>query len=377
MLTSIAPSSLNSRFTERLFKPRLQQSCPLVSIIINNYNYAQFLREAIESALNQTYPALEVIVVDDGSTDQSQEIITSYQSHIIPIFKQNGGQASAINTGFSASSGEIIIFLDADDYLLPHTVTQVVSTWQPGTAKVHYRLQTMDALGQQLGTHPARAMDSGNVWPVLLKKGRYSTPVTSGNAFDRTVLQQILPMPEPEFRIAADGYLLSLVPFYGQVVSIEQPLGVYRIHGQNLWATSRENPTKRFHQFVQHDLQRYLLLKQQAIALGLQVPDLEAQDYLHLKHRLLSLRSTPELHPCSEDSVLTLMCKGLWATWRYSELKGWSQVQMSFWFLWVGVTPQAAAEWVMDGSLRSKIGLRAAKRLFSHVRNVFRLPLDR
>jgi glycosyltransferase involved in cell wall biosynthesis len=69
---------------------------PLVSILINNYNYGRFLTEAIDSALNQTYSNIEVIVVDDGSTDNSQEIIKSYQDKIIPILKPNGGQASAI-----------------------------------------------------------------------------------------------------------------------------------------------------------------------------------------------------------------------------------------------------------------------------------------
>lgn len=62
---------------------------PLVSIIINNYNYGRFLREAIDSALNQTYPHVEVIVVDDGSTDGSQEIITSYGDRVIPVLKEN------------------------------------------------------------------------------------------------------------------------------------------------------------------------------------------------------------------------------------------------------------------------------------------------
>lgn len=94
----------------------------LVSIIINNYNYSQFLGEAIDSALSQTYPNTEVIVVDDGSTDNSQHLIASYATQILPLLKNNGGQASALNAGFRISRGEIIIFLDADDYLFPYAV---------------------------------------------------------------------------------------------------------------------------------------------------------------------------------------------------------------------------------------------------------------
>src|SRR4051812_12972155 len=92
---------------------------PLVSIIVNNFNYARYLREAIDSALDQRYEPTEIIVVDDGSTDRSREIIASYGSSIIPVYKPNGGQASALNAGFAASRGDIIVFLDADDILFP------------------------------------------------------------------------------------------------------------------------------------------------------------------------------------------------------------------------------------------------------------------
>src|SRR5437764_1069566 len=92
-------------------------SMPDVSVIINNYNYGRFLAEAIESALSQTLPATEVIVVDDGSTDNSPEVIGRYEGRIRSIMKSNGGQASALNAGFGASSGDVVIFLDADDVL--------------------------------------------------------------------------------------------------------------------------------------------------------------------------------------------------------------------------------------------------------------------
>ncbi len=76
-------------------------SKPLVSILINNYNYGRFLSKAIDSALNQEYQNIEVIVVDDGSTDDSRKIIESYGERIKPVLKENGGQASAFNAGFS------------------------------------------------------------------------------------------------------------------------------------------------------------------------------------------------------------------------------------------------------------------------------------
>ncbi len=88
---------------------------PKLSILINNYNYGRFLGEAIDSALAQTYRNIEIIVVDDGSTDNSCEIIAGYGDRIIPILKENGGQASAFNAGFAISTGEWIALLDSDD----------------------------------------------------------------------------------------------------------------------------------------------------------------------------------------------------------------------------------------------------------------------
>src|SRR6266700_1460758 len=92
---------------------------PLASIIIDNYNYGRFLEQAIESALNQNYLRTEVIVVDDGSTDNSREVIARYGNRILPLVKDNGGQASAFNAGFRRSHGEVVLFLDADDALFP------------------------------------------------------------------------------------------------------------------------------------------------------------------------------------------------------------------------------------------------------------------
>src|SRR2546428_13497796 len=91
----------------------------LATIIVNNYNYGRFLPEAIDSALNQTYRHTEVIVVDDGSTDGSPEIIASYGDRIVPVLKQNGGQKSALNPGFSLCVGNVIMFLDAHTVFVP------------------------------------------------------------------------------------------------------------------------------------------------------------------------------------------------------------------------------------------------------------------
>ncbi|MBW4564845.1 MAG: glycosyltransferase [Mojavia pulchra JT2-VF2] len=333
---------------------------PLVSIIINNYNYAKYLREAIESALSQTYANTEVIVVDDGSTDKSQDIITSYGSQIVPILKQNGGQASAFNIGFAASRGEIVIFLDADDYLFAYAVEQVVASWKPDVAKMHYRLELVDAVGNFLDIAPPPEVpfDSDDVLPILLEKGCYTTQVTSGNAFSRSALAQILPIPEAEFRICADGYLNTVVPFYGKILALEEPLGIYRKHGSNVWSTaSQELFVDKFHKSIEHDLLKHKFLLDTAIKFGHKIsPELGSCDYLHLISRLVSLRLDPQNHPLAGDSPLNLTYNGYWAIWKYTEFPRKRKLILSSWFIWVGLMPKPlvipAVNWLLNTQTR-------------------------
>jgi glycosyltransferase involved in cell wall biosynthesis len=322
-------------------------SQPRVSIIINNYNYGCFLRKAIDSALSQTHEGIQILVVDDGSTDNSHQVILSYGNKITPIFKQNGGQASALNAGFRDSTGDIIIFLDSDDYLYSQTVEEVVAVWERGIAKIQYRLQVVNEDGQPLGVHPPKhlKMDSGELWPVLKLKGRYVSPVMSGNSFSRHVLEAIFPIPEKDYKIAADGYLITLAPFYGKVLSIDYPLGAYRMHGNNLWAATQGLQPMRLSQFVQHDLLRYKLLQSKAQEMGLDPTDkLGLRDYIHLQTRLASLKINPTKHPISSDVAMTLTGKSITAVWHHSNISLFRKIILSIWFLWVGILPKSFAQ---------------------------------
>ncbi|HEY0656892.1 MAG TPA: glycosyltransferase family A protein, partial [Pyrinomonadaceae bacterium] len=97
---------------------------PKVSVIIPNYNYAKYIAETIDSVLAQTYPNLEVIVVDDGSKDDSLKILRSYGDKITVIEQKNQGVARARNIGTAYSNGEYIAFLDADDVWLPEKLAR-------------------------------------------------------------------------------------------------------------------------------------------------------------------------------------------------------------------------------------------------------------
>jgi GT2 family glycosyltransferase len=208
-----------------------------VSVIIDNYNYARFLREAIDSALTQTYPHREIIVVDDGSTDDSRDIIRSYGDKIKPILKENGGQASAFNAGWRQAAGDLILFLDADDKLFNHCLEVVAQQWDPACVKAHYRLEIRDSHDTYRGTYPPlnRPLAHGNVLDQVWETGNYSVPPCTGNIYSRALLEKLLPMPEADFRLAADANLHFRLVFYGPVLAVDQVLGVYRVHGNNLW----------------------------------------------------------------------------------------------------------------------------------------------
>lgn len=215
---------------------------PLASIIINNYNYGQFLGDAIDSALNQGYPNVEVIVVDDGSTDSSREIIARYDHRILPVLKTNGGQASAFNAGFNESRGEVVFFLDSDDILFPSAVEKVLKLFtSTNLTKVHWPLWVVDEAGSRTGaTRPATLPPEGDFREQVLRGGPTSctSAPTSGNAWARHFLEKVLPMPEDVsyYKTCADEYLYTLAPVFGSIKTIKEPQGFYRIHGKNIYS---------------------------------------------------------------------------------------------------------------------------------------------
>jgi hypothetical protein len=207
------------------------------AVIITSYNYARFVRETIDSALAQTYPRTRTIVVDDGSTDGSQNVIRSYGPRITAILKSNAGQASAFNAGFAATAADVAIFLDSDDVLLPDAVESAVTLMQEGdVAKVHWPLVRMDEAGVEQGLlELRRPLDEGDLQGQVIESGPdgYGWPPTSGNAWSRHFLEKVLPIPEREFVTCPDSYLAALAPLYGRIARASQPLTRYRVHPNN------------------------------------------------------------------------------------------------------------------------------------------------
>lgn len=203
----------------------------LCSVVVSSFNKAAFIGAAVESALAQTYPSVEVIVVDDGSSDASLDVLRAFGVRIQLLAKSNGGQASAMNEGFRLSKGEIVLFLDCDDTLDPDVVQRVVDVWTPETAKVHFRLRKIREDGTVLEGKfipPYKPFSSEDIRPVFRKFGFYPAPPTTGNAFSRRVLEQIMPLSESIYRAWPDTPLVGAAPMFGPVYGLTGIGGSFR-----------------------------------------------------------------------------------------------------------------------------------------------------
>jgi glycosyltransferase involved in cell wall biosynthesis len=224
---------------------------PLVSILVSNYNYGRYIGESIQSVLDQTYPNIELIICDDGSTDGSVQVVEEYQRkdpRVQLICKGNGGQASGFNAAFAASRGEIISLLDSDDRFLPHKVERVVADFQAHPESgfgVHRVIRTSADLRRQgvwpmtaplpCGWYGTRLLQDGGVLPFM--------PPTSGLSLHRDVAERIFPLPlEAPLVSCPDQLITRLAPLLTNVTREDEALSEYRLHGDNNYGPDRVTP---------------------------------------------------------------------------------------------------------------------------------------
>lgn len=205
----------------------------MVSVIIDNYNYGRYIGQAIESVLNQTYTDFEIIVVDGASNDDSKEVIekhvSKYSEKIRAFYRDKSGQAGSFNLGYKESKGDIICFLDADDYFYENKLEVVVK-----------KLESCDFLGN------ARRLfgdveEKDYVSPIDKTKNRQElfrkygyvytyNLITSCLSAKRDLLEKILPMPEDGYITHADMYIKLMAQYYSDITYIPEVLTAYRIH---------------------------------------------------------------------------------------------------------------------------------------------------
>lgn len=281
---------------------------PRLSFVIANYNYERFLADAITSALAVDWPDIEVIVVDDGSTDNSRTVIERFGKRVTAILKENGGQRRANNDGFAASTGDIVTFLDADDLVERDYAREVVAAWRPGVSKIQVLMRLVDGENEPIGGSLPRIStcpSASQIRDWAMQTSEYPTPPGSGNAYSRDFLARLFPLGE-EHDDFTDSTCLALAPLLGDVETVMKPLVRYRQHGandSNIFADPHG-----FHKEVNRAIRRQSSLEQICDKLGIEAPPRSTlrRSFHLLQLRTVSYRMSPAGHPDLPDSRLRI-----------------------------------------------------------------------
>jgi glycosyltransferase involved in cell wall biosynthesis len=316
------------------------------SIIIANYNYARFVGQAIESALAIDWRNKEIIVVDDGSTDDSRAVIASFGDRIVPIFVANSGQTQAANLGFARSTGDVVIYLDSDDLLLPTVARQVIAAWREGVAKVQYGMIYVDEALRPLGLQ----------WPIFSEKhtselasrllrqtGTYVASPTS--AFSRDFLKEVFPLPTVDQGLyAIDAYLNLLAPFFGDVVSLRSPQYLYRRHAKNKSGFVTMQQYLETYPLLICQLDTMLRLANELLGRKGIAERIPARNEYYAKLALVSKRFFPSRYP---DRLKTLLVRYWQAVFDWVLLSRRQKALLLAWSLAVAATPRWMSSWVV------------------------------
>ncbi len=324
-----------------------------VDIVIANHDYGAFVADAVDSALAQHHPRVRVVVVDDGSTDDSLERLAGYAEVVTLLSQDNRGQAAALNAGLEHCRGDVVVFLDADDVLRPEMAGRAAAAFaaDPALARAQFRMEVIDAAGRATGaTKPPSHLPppSGD-----LRRAELAFPFdipwlpTSGNAFRAAILRRVLPIPDSKHsRCGADWHLIHLTALLGPVASLEEIGAAYRVHGANSYEPQEQRldlahlrETIGYAAATSHELERL------ADELGLQRPQ-RILSVADLANRLLSRRLEPALHPLPGDSVPGIVVDGVRAARRRFDVAAPMRLAFVAWFALAAVAPRPLVRWL-------------------------------
>jgi glycosyltransferase involved in cell wall biosynthesis len=303
-------------------EPMTRQGETKLSVIIANYNYRDFVAAAIESALAVDWLDKEVIVVDDASTDDSRTIIEGFQGRVAAYFRSKSHQLGAHMFGFEQSTGDVIIFLDADDLLEPEVMREVAKVWRPGVSKVQYRMNLIDATGTQLGSalpqFPPKD-DPEKLRRTFLRTMAYTTPPGSGNAYSRDFVLNVFAL-RPTIP-QSDAVLLTIAPILGDVLTIRKPLARLRLHSASWGAMTESLNTFKLRQLLLQDIERAELFATVSRQLRLPVSrDPLKNSFHHLQYRLASYLVEPSAHPFAKDTKSILVFRLMFSLTKSSQM---------------------------------------------------------
>lgn len=316
-----------------------------LSVIIANFNYEHYVGAAIESALALEWGDLEVVVVDDGSTDGSPAVIRKYSDRVKLLMTDNGSQRVAANRGFEMSTGDAVIFLDSDDLLPADLPAKLAAVWTPRVSKVQFQVQPIGKDDVPLG-QPYPVYDpvptSAQISTWVRKTSAYPTPPGSGNAYSRWFLEMIFPVG-PLAGDASDSACLATAPFLGEVVSVPGVVVGYRQHDSNDSDLMKDH--QRFPREIARARYRWLFALKAAGVVddGLDETPLYRSREL-LQFRVSARRLVPEAHPLPQDNIGRMVRDTFTAPFQVGPEPIRYRVLISAWCLAVLVAPARVAQ---------------------------------
>ena len=221
-----------------------------ISVIIPNYNYGAFIGGTIQSVLNQTESVDEIIVIDDGSADNSREVIESFGTKIQPIFQKNSGQAAAISAGVARATGDIIFLLDSDDFFVPNKCQLIKKIYQDNEFAqwVFHDLNEVESKVipalSSVTIDPTKAIKIDQRHAMEQGKISYDAPATSGLSFRASFIKNLFPLPTAQSIFISDHYIKFYCIAMGSGLHISQDLGGQLIHGNNLYTGQKQTATR-------------------------------------------------------------------------------------------------------------------------------------
>jgi glycosyltransferase involved in cell wall biosynthesis len=328
----------------------LSKSPLAVDIVVTNHNYGRFLPQAIESACAQTHPDVSVVVVDDGSSDDSREVLRRYEERVEVVLKEQGGQASALNAGLERCRGDVLLVLDADDVLRPHAAERVAAAFaaSPSLSKVQFPIAIVDAEG-----NPTGAVKPGGHLRAPVgdqRRAELAFPFDlpwlpgGGTGFRGEAVRRILPIPAADYpRSGADWYLVHLTALLGEAALLDEVCASYRVHGGNAYEQERDEiDLDHIREAIVFAGATSRSLEALADELGLERPE-RILSYSDLANRLVSLRLDPGRHPLPGERRGALLADAVRAARRRFDVSAPMKALLVAWFALEAIVPRRLA----------------------------------